>query len=61
MQHSLRHSETLIGQQLDRVSLKIDYETAAEDEEELVVIIVLVLVVFTLHDAKAGNGLIHLA
>ena len=41
--------------------LQIDYETTAEDEEELVVIIVLVLVVFTLHDAKAGNGLIHLA
>jgi hypothetical protein len=43
------------------VSLKIDYETAAEDKEELVVIIVLVLMVFTLHDAKADNGSIHLA
>jgi len=43
------------------VSLKIDYETAAEDEEELVVIIVLVPMVFTLHDAEADNGFIHLA
>ncbi|HWO37373.1 MAG TPA: hypothetical protein VNO32_52015 [Candidatus Acidoferrum sp.] len=43
------------------MSLKIDYETAAEDEEELVVIIVLVPMVFTLHDANADNGLIHLS
>jgi hypothetical protein len=55
MQHSLRRSETLIGQQLDRVSLKIDYEAAAEDEEELVVIIVLVPMVLSI-DAKADNG-----
>jgi hypothetical protein len=38
------------------VSLKIDYEAAAENEEELVVIIVLVPMVLTLHDAKADNG-----
>jgi hypothetical protein len=43
------------------VSLKIDYETDAEDEDELVVIIVLMPMVFTLHDAKADNGFIHLA
>ena len=61
MQHSLRHSETLIRQQPDRAPLKIDYETATEDEEEFVVIIVLVLMVFTLHDAEADNGFIHLA
>jgi len=36
-------------------------KTAAEDEEELVVIIVLVPMIFTLHDAKADNGVIHLA
>jgi hypothetical protein len=43
------------------VSLKIDYETAAEDKEELVVIIVIVPMVPTLHDAKADNGIVHLA
>src|SRR5215469_4045465 len=40
---------------------EIDDEVSLEHEEELVVSIVLVPVVFTLHHAKANDGVVHLA
>src|SRR5262249_22076168 len=59
MHHALWDDKTLIGQELDRSPLEIDYESAAQDVEKLVIIVVFVPVVLALHYAKPHDGIVH--
>src|ERR1700751_3971315 len=59
MHHAFRDDKALIGQELDRSPLEIDYESAAQDVEKLIIIVVFVPMVLALHYAKPHDGLAH--
>ena len=55
MHHALWDDKALIGQELDRSSVEIDYESAAQDVEKLIIIVVFVPVVLALHYAEPSD------
>src|SRR6516165_2461604 len=59
MHYALWDDKALIGQELDRSLLEIDYESAAQDVEKLIIIVVLVPVVLALHYAEPHDGIVH--
>src|SRR5215471_17454674 len=59
MHHALWDDEALIGQELDRSSLKIDYESATQHVKKLIIIVVFVPVVLALHYAEPHDRIVH--
>src|SRR5262249_5966002 len=59
MHHALWDDKTLIGQELDRSPLEIDYESAAQDIEKLIIIVVFVPMVLALQHAEPHDGIVH--
>src|SRR5262249_50990886 len=59
MHHALWDNKALIGQELNRLPLEIDYESAAQDVKKLIIIVVFVPVVLALHYAEPHDGIVH--
>jgi hypothetical protein len=59
MHHALWDDKALIGQELDRSTLEIDYESATQDVKKLIVIVVFVPVVLALHYAEPHDRIVH--
>ena len=59
MHHALWDDKALIGQELDRSPLEIDYKSAAQDVEKLIIIVVFVPVVLALHYTEPHDGIVH--
>ena len=55
MHQALWDDKALIGQELDRSPLEIDYESATQDVKKLIIIVVFVPVVLALHYAEPQN------
>src|SRR6516164_8081071 len=59
MHHALWDDKALIGQELDRSPLEIDYESATQDVKKLIIIVVFVPVVLALHYAEPHDRVVH--
>ena len=59
MHHALWDDKALIGQELNRSPLQIDYESATKDVKKLIIIVVFVPVVLALHYAEAHDRIVR--
>jgi hypothetical protein len=59
MHHALWDDKALIGQELDRSPLEIDYESATQDVKKLNIIVVFVPVILALHYAEPHDRIVH--
>jgi hypothetical protein len=59
MHHAPWDDKALIGQELDRSPLEIDYESATQDVKKFIIIVVFVPMVLALHYAEPHDRIVH--